>query len=87
MIAAQELRGLPDDRVLSTALELAHELGQNAPMAVAATKRIVEETRALEFEDALVLQERISAPVRESADAAEGARAFAERRDPVWRGR
>ena len=31
-------------------------------------------------------QQRISRPVFESADAQEGARAFAEKRAPVWRG-
>jgi enoyl-CoA hydratase/crotonobetainyl-CoA hydratase len=32
-----------------------------------------------------MLQRRYTDPVRESADAAEGASAFVEKRPPVWR--
>lgn len=80
-------RLVPSDQVLSTALELAQAIARNAPLAVIATKRIVEETRVLASDDALEAQERITKPVRESHDAREGARAFAEKRDPIWQGR
>lgn len=80
-------RLVPADQVRGTAIELAQAVARNAPLAVAATKRIVAETRILDFESAYALQDTITQPVRESADAQEGARAFAEKRQPVWQGR
>lgn len=88
---AQELglvnRLVPSDEVVATAIGLASSIAANAPLAVAATKRIVEQTRMLDFDAAYDLQDDILAPVRESRDAREGARAFAEKRPPVWEGR
>jgi enoyl-CoA hydratase/carnithine racemase len=80
-------RVVPAEQVLATAVELARAVARNAPLAVAATKRIVAETRTLDFDDAYALQEPIAKPVRKSADAQEGARAFTEKREPIWQGR
>lgn len=80
-------RLVPADQVRDTAIGLARAIARNAPLAVAATKRIVEKTRELGFDDAYELQEDFIAPVRASHDAQEGARAFAEKREPVWEGR
>ncbi len=77
-------RVVPNDQALTTAIELAKTIARNAPLAVAATKRIAAETSNLDFEAAYELQEAILKPVRESADAQEGARAFTEKRDPIW---
>lgn len=70
----------------ATALELATEVAACAPLAVAATKRIVVESPAWPLEEQFARQEQITAPVRASRDAAEGARAFAEKRVPAWAG-
>lgn len=78
---------VPAEQVRDTALELARAIAANAPLAVAATKQIVTETRTLDNAAALAHQETITAPVRASRDAREGARAFAEKRLPVWEGR
>jgi enoyl-CoA hydratase len=69
------------------ALELAEAIAVNAPLALAATKRIL--TEAVDWPDAefFARQREIVEPVMRSEDAREGATAFAERRDPVWRGR
>ncbi|WP_232839912.1 crotonase/enoyl-CoA hydratase family protein [Nocardia aurea] len=80
-------RVVPSDRVRDTAVGLALAIARNAPLAVAATKHIVEATRTLGFDIAYELQEQILAPVRASRDAQEGARAFAEKREPAWEGR
>ncbi|MYW22033.1 enoyl-CoA hydratase, partial [Streptomyces sp. SID2955] len=69
------------------ALELATGIARNAPLAVAAVKRVVNERRAFSDQDAFVEQDRIVAPVLASHDAREGARAFIERRPPHWQGR
>jgi enoyl-CoA hydratase len=74
-------------QALQRALELATSIAHNAPLAVAAIKRVVNERRAFSDEDAFVEQDRIVAPVMASHDAQEGAHAFAERRSPHWQGR
>jgi enoyl-CoA hydratase len=74
-------------KALATALELADSVAANAPLAVAASKRILRETSSWDPEEAWSRQGEIAGPVLTSEDAREGARAFSERRDPRWRGR
>jgi enoyl-CoA hydratase len=72
---------------LAKALELAEAIAANGPLALAATKRILVES--VDWPDAEFFrrQREINDPVRDSEDAREGAAAFAERRDPIWKGR
>jgi enoyl-CoA hydratase len=72
---------------LEAALELAATIAANGPLALAATKAIM--TRSSDWSDAefFTRQAEIIAPVMSSEDAREGATAFAERREPVWKGR
>lgn len=70
---------MPADRVLPEALALALQIAGNAPLGVAVTKKLMRERRW--GEPAEVEQ------IFRSADAAEGALAFAERRPPEWTGR
>jgi enoyl-CoA hydratase/carnithine racemase len=73
------------------ALRAAHELAQtiaaNGPLALAATKRIMAESSDWPDSEFFTRQREIVDPVFNSEDAREGASAFAERRDPVWKGR
>ncbi len=69
------------------ALELAEAIAVNAPLALAATKRILTESPDWPDEEFFARQREIVDPVMRSEDAREGATAFAERRDPVWQGR
>jgi enoyl-CoA hydratase len=71
---------------LDKARELAGHIAVNAPLALAAVKEIVRTTQALDDRDAFEHQDRISSRLISSEDAQEGARAFAEKRPPVWRG-
>jgi enoyl-CoA hydratase len=71
---------------LANARSLAIQIGRNAPLALAATKRIVVESADWNQADEFTRQNEIAAPVFLSADAMEGAVAFAEKRPPVWRG-
>jgi enoyl-CoA hydratase len=71
---------------LGEARKLAAEIGRNAPLALAATKRIVVESADWPQAEAFDRQNEIAGPVFTSADAMEGAAAFAEKRPPVWRG-
>ncbi|MYQ33900.1 crotonase/enoyl-CoA hydratase family protein [Streptomyces sp. SID4956] len=71
---------------LDGARELAARIAANGPLAVAATKEIIVRSADWSSDEAFAAQDAIMAPVFESADAREGAVAFAEKRPPVWRG-
>ena len=72
---------------LDVALELAETIAANGPLALAATKRILVESPDWPDSEFFERQAPIYDPVFGSEDAREGATAFAERRDPVWKGR
>jgi enoyl-CoA hydratase len=72
---------------LETALELAGAVVKNAPLALIASKQIIEQSPEWSMDERWGKQGEISGPVFTSEDAREGATAFAEKRDPVWRGR
>jgi enoyl-CoA hydratase len=72
---------------LDQALVLADAIAGNGPLALAATKRILTEGPGWPEPEFWQRQGEISGPVFASADAREGATAFAERRAPVWEGR
>ena len=72
---------------VEVALELAERLAKNGPLALAASKRILQEQFDWSSEEMWQRQGEISGPVFASEDAKEGANAFKEKRDPVWRGR
>lgn len=69
------------------ALELAGTLVQNGPLALIASKRILQEQFDWSSSEMWERQREITAPVMASEDAKEGATAFKEKRDPVWQGR
>jgi enoyl-CoA hydratase len=75
-----------DGDARDTAVALAARIAANGPLAVAATKEIARRSVGWDEAEAFELQEPISRSVYESADAREGASAFAEKREPRWRG-
>jgi len=79
-------RLVPSGSALGMALEMASSIAGNGPLAVAATKRILTECRDWPLDSEFERQRAISLPVRESADAREGALAFKEKRAPRWTG-
>ena len=72
---------------VDAALELAEALAANGPLALEATKRIVVESAGWHGDEAWERQAEIADPVFASEDAREGATAFSEKRDPLWKGR
>lgn len=80
---------VPADRLLGTALDLARTISRNAPLSVQAAKRIAVDAAHLSTwnGDAWAVVDREFDAVFGSEDAREGELAFAEKREPVWRGR
>jgi len=70
-----------------TALELAERIAKNAPLAVAASKQILRQTRGMTDAESWTFQGPLAGKVFSSEDAREGPRAFAEKREPKWTGR
>ena len=79
-------RVVPPADVLDAAVELASRIAANGPLAIAATKELTR-LAVTDVERAHARQRDWFPVVFQSEDALEGATAFVEKRDPVWKGR
>jgi len=77
---------VPAGQALPAAVELARKVALGAPLALAASKRVIVESADWAANEAFAKQGEIIAPIFRSKDAMEGAAAFAEKRQPAWRG-
>lgn len=84
-------RVVPAADLMATARALADDLAAGPPLVFAAIKEIVREAEGMRFQDAMnrVTKSQFETVERlyRSDDQKEGARAFAEKRDPVWKGK
>lgn len=93
MMPAEALeRGLVNEVVgpgqaLDAALALADRVACGSPLALRAAKELVAGAPTWTSDEAWRRQDALLAEVLQSEDSKEGATAFAEGRDPVWRGR
>jgi enoyl-CoA hydratase len=76
-----------DGKALDAAIELAGRIATNGPLAVAASKKIIQDYASWPHDQRWAEQGKIMGPVFTSEDAREGATAFAEKRAPVWKGK
>ena len=77
----------PAGKALTEALILAGQITANAPLSTLMTKRIIRESASWAEEEIWDRQRPYTESVLSSEDAQEGARAFAEKRAPDWKGR
>lgn len=80
-------RVVPHDQLLPATMQIAEKLAANPPLAVRAIKELAIRSQHLPLYDGLRLEQAIQSVLRQSEDAREGPRAFAEKRAPVYRGR
>ena len=78
---------VPAGEALNAARDLAGRIALGGPLALTATKRVIVESADWDSAEAFRRQGEIITPVFTSADAREGALAFAEKRTPHWRGK
>jgi enoyl-CoA hydratase len=77
----------PKGEALDVALQLAAAITKNGPLALAASKEIIQKQFDWTSEEQWDKQGQIAGSVMVSEDAREGASAFKEKRDPVWQGK
>lgn len=80
-------RVVPAGAALHEAVALARTIAGNAPLAVQASTEVIRGTRSRTVDESWEYQHERAAAVLLSEDVREGARAFAEKREPRWKGR
>lgn len=77
---------VPDGQALAHARTIAERIAANGPLAVSAILRTLRETESMPEAEAFSIEGRLGMEVMSSNDAAEGPRAFLEKRSPNFTG-
>lgn len=79
-------RIVPQNELVGSALELAGRIAARGPLAVRGARRAIYNGLGRDFEAGMAFEEFIFNEVMRTEDAAEGPRAFAEKRAPNFKG-
>jgi enoyl-CoA hydratase/carnithine racemase len=77
---------VPHEELETTAMELAERLAKGAPLAIQRDKRAVYDGLEMDLDETLKIARDIQTELRKTKDHKEGAKAFVEKREPVFRG-
>ncbi len=77
----------PAEELMAEARKLALTIGNNAPLATAAAKRLLNAGSEMPLRDAIQLEQALFGHLTATEDCKEGTTAFLERRKPEWQGK
>ncbi|MPZ99992.1 MAG: hypothetical protein GEU80_11800 [Dehalococcoidia bacterium] len=80
-------RVVPRDQMMETAMQLATRIARHAPLAVRAVKELAYASEDMTLPQAMRFGSSLRWIIGQTADASEGPRAFAEKREPRFEGR
>ena len=75
------------DQLMTTAMDYARRIAENAPLAVQAAKELAVRGRDMDLVSGLRFEQLVNRMLQFSDDAKEGPAAFAEKRPPKFKGR
>jgi E-phenylitaconyl-CoA hydratase len=78
---------VPMADLMPTAMDYARRIAANAPLAVQATKELAVRSRGMHLNDGLRMEQAMSRVLMTTEDYVEGPKAFAEKREPQWKGK
>ena len=78
---------VPHADLMPTAMDIARRIARNAPLSVRAAKQLFTRGADMPLTQALALDKFMYGLLKDTEDRVEGRKAFAEKRDPVWKGR
>ncbi len=78
---------VPHADLMATAIDIGRRIARNAPLAVRAVKQLVVQGGDLPLVHALHIDKYMYGLLKDTEDRIEGRKAFAEKREPVWKGR
>lgn len=78
---------VPHGQLMPTAFDIGRRIARNAPLAVRAVKQLVTRGADLPLTQALAMDKYMYGLLKDTEDRIEGRKAFAEKRDPAWKGR
>jgi enoyl-CoA hydratase len=77
---------VPAEKLMDRCMELAHELLENAPWAMKEVERLLWEGLSSTIEETVIREVKSADTLYQSEDFKEAARAFLEKRRPVFKG-